>query len=322
MLNVLGEKYKMRDTGLLGGLVNNIKEATMNILEAMRTRRSDRTYLDKPVPEALLKRLIEAFDKSQRLNALGLRLLPMEPDRVEHAMTGLIGSYGRIKNAPVWVIGLSEDGKHHQENFGFAMEQFILECTREGLGTCWVGGFFKTSLLEEVVPKGKNERIECISPVGYAAARRLGETSMRVLGGLNSRKPLSERVFENRWGNPATEYLSSRKNLREVFELARWAPSSSNHQPCHYIVSDQKIVLCVLPSLKKKYPAIVEKGKGMNFDLQGIDAGIAMSHVALAGEQLGIRGGWTMSVSESELKAKHQLPGEARVIGVFDYETA
>ena len=143
---------------------------------------------------------------------------------------------------------------------------------------------------------------------------------MRVLGGLNSRKPLSERVFETRWANPSTAFLASRQTLLEVFELARWAPSSSNHQPCHYIVSDQRIVICVLPSLRKRYPALVEEGKGMSIDFQGIDAGIAMAHVALAGQALGMRGKWTLEVNETELRERHELPGEARVIGVFDFE--
>ena len=86
----------------------------MDILEAMRMRRSERTYLDKSVSEDLLKQLLEVFDKSHRLNTIGLRLITMDPSLVEHAMTGLIGSYGRIKNAPVWVIGISQEGQDHQ----------------------------------------------------------------------------------------------------------------------------------------------------------------------------------------------------------------
>ena len=87
------------------------------------------------------------------------------------------------------------------------MEQFILDCTRERLGTCWVGGFFKVSKLEQLVPKSESERIVCISPVGYPMNRRTAEVVMRSLGGLNTRKPLRERVFHLKWGTPATEYL-------------------------------------------------------------------------------------------------------------------
>ena len=292
----------------------------MDLCKAMRIRRSERTYLNKPVPKDIFDRLIDTFDQSDRLNDLGLRLLPMAAGLVEHAMTGLIGSYGSIKNAPVWVIGISEDGENYQENFGFAMERYILECAREGLGTCWVGGFFKTSLLEAAVPKDENERIVCISPVGYAASRRFAERTMRSLGGLNVRKPLNERVFAERWGNPATEYLASRNKLLEVFELARWVPSSSNAQPCHYIVDDDRIVICVRTSLKRKYPKIVAKGTGMNFDFQGIDAGIGMSHVHLAAHELGITGKWTLEINELELREKYRFPEDARIIGTFDFE--
>jgi nitroreductase len=276
--------------------------------------------MNKPVPEELLNRLIEAFDNSYRLNKLGLRLLPMESGVVGHAMTGLMGSYGHMKNPPIWVIGISEDGKNYQENFGYAMEQFILECTREGLGTCWVGGFFKISLLEEAVPKDKDERIVCISPVGYTASRRFSERSMRALGRLNVRKPLHERVFTEHWGNPATQYLASKNNLLEVFELARWAPSASNAQPCHYIVDDERIVISVLTSLQKKYPKFVAKGKAMNFNFQGVDAGIGMAHVFSAAQELGIRGEWTLEIDEPELRKKHRFPDDARIVGAFDYK--
>ncbi len=290
----------------------------MNLCEAMRVRKSDRTYLTKPVPEDLLIRLIDIFDTSDRLNTLNLRLLKMESSLVEHAMTGLIGNYGHIKNAPIWVIGISEHGKNYQENFGFAMERIILECTCEGLGTCWVGGFFKTSLLEKAVPKDKNERIVCISPVGYAASRRIGERTMRSLGGLNVRKPLSERVFTGKWGNPATNYLSSSSDLLEIFELARWAPSASNTQPCHYMVDSKRIVISVLTSLQKKYPRIVEKGKGMSIDFQGVDAGIGMAHIYLAAKEFGIKGEWHLEFNESEIRKEYKIPGEARIVGVFE----
>jgi nitroreductase len=292
----------------------------MDLCKAMRVRRSVRTYLARPVSEGLLDRLLETFDRSDRLNNLGLRLLPMEARLVEHAMTGLIGSYGSIKNAPLWIIGISEDGEGYQENFGFGMERFILECTREGLGTCWVGGFFKTSLLETVVPKNENERIVCISPLGYAAPRRFAERTMRALGSLNVRKPLGERVFAQRWGTSATQHLALRYKLREVFELARWAPSASNAQPCHYIVDDERIVISVLTSLRKKYPQIISKGTGMNLDFQGIDAGIGMSHVYLAAQELGIGGKWTLEINELELHERYGIPKDARIVGAFNFK--
>ena len=289
----------------------------MELLEAMRVRRSVRTYLPKAVPQDVLDGLIKRFDETDRLCDLRVTLKCMRSEAVAHAMIGLIGSYGSIKNTPLWVIGISQDGPHYQENFGFRMEQFILECTRAGLGTCWVGGFFKKSVLDQLITKEINEQIVCISPLGYASDRRLSERSMRSLGGLNTRKPLKERVFHGQWGNPATEYLSSRKELLNIFELARWAPSASNLQPCHYIVDDTRILLAVLTSLYHPYPKFITRDTGMNTNFQPIDAGIAMSHIHLAARELGMPGRWSLAFDEPTLRSRYQISADAKLVGIF-----
>jgi nitroreductase len=292
----------------------------MELLEAMRVRRSVRTYLSKAVPQDVLDSLIRTFDKTERLCDLRVTLNPMRSEVVAPAITGLIGSYGSIKNAPLWIIGISQEGPYYQENFGFRMEQFILECTRAGLGTCWVGAFFKKSVLDQVVTKEKNEQIICISPVGYAADRRLIERSMRSIGGLNTRKPLNERVFHGQWGIPATEYLSSRKELLKIFELARWAPSGTNQQPCHYVIDDKRIVIAVLTSLYRAYPKFITRDTGMSTNFQPIDAGIAMSHVHLAARELGMAGRWSLDFDESALRTRYQLPTDAKPVAVFSFK--
>jgi nitroreductase len=289
----------------------------MDIIEAMRIRRSVRTYQQKELPERILEKLLSGFQKNDILNDISVRLIPMKASDVEGAMTGLVGMYGRMKNSPMWIIGVSRAGDHYGENFGFRFEQFVLDCTREGLGTCWVGGFFKKSVLEKIVPKEAGEEIICISPLGYAADRRLGEKSMRLLGGLNSRKPLDERVFHGRWGNPAGEYLGSREKLHQIFELARWAPSASNMQPCHYIFDEGIIIISVLTTLHRKYPKIITGDSRMGVNFQPIDAGIAMSHVHLAARAMGIVGKWSFNFDEEKLKDAFHVPEEARVMGVY-----
>jgi nitroreductase len=291
----------------------------MELLEAMRVRRSVRTYLQKALPEDELDSLIKSFDKTERLCDLRITLKPMRSELVAPAMTGLIGSYGSVKNAPLWVIGISQEGGHYQENFGFRMEQFILACTRTGLGTCWVGAFFKKSVLDQLVPKEKNEQIVCISPLGYAADRSLSERTMSALGGLKTRKPLEERVFHGHWGNPATEYLSSRKALLDIFELARRAPSAYNIQPCHYVVEDNRILLMVLTSLYRTYPKLITRDTGMNTNFQPIDAGIAMSHIQLAAREVGIGGRWSLDFDEPALRSQYRLPADAKPVAVYSW---
>lgn len=291
----------------------------MNILEAMRVRRSVRTYTDQPVSTELLDRLVALFDSSDRLDDLPLRLPLMPGAQVEHAMMGLVGSYGKIVNPPWYAIGISRRGNNDQINFGFAMEQFVLACTQEGLGTCWIGGFFNQSQLDQAVPKDDDERIVCVCPVGYAQKRRMAERTMRALGGLNVRKPLAQRVYYSTWGKPAAGYLAEHPKMLEVFELARWAPSASNKQPVHCVFDADRIVLTVRRSLRGKYPAFVMQGRPKDVNFQFVDAGIAMAHIHLAAREQGLPGNWSLSFDESVLRQQYEIIDDARILGVFAF---
>lgn len=292
----------------------------MNYREAMRIRRSVRTFLGQKIQDDLQDQILKVFEQSRRLNDLHLRMEIKDGKTVEHCMTGVIGSYGAIRNAPVWAIGISKNGENHQENLGFAMEQFILECTRQNIGTCWVGGFFKKSLLNEEMKIKDDEKIVCITPVGYAAARRLGEKAMRAVGGLNRRKPVSERFFLNRWGNPADEFLNGKPDLKEIVELTRWAPSASNLQPCHYVLADErKIIISVLTSLQKKYPGFIANDRAEDLNFQGVDAGIGMAHIDLAASEFEKRGKWNLDIDRNVIMDKYGFPPDARIIGEYEF---
>ncbi len=289
----------------------------MDILKAMMIRRSDRTFTDGEVPAETTKELLDIFNNSHRLNQLPLSLVPFPGKEVENAMTGIVGSYGAIKNAPVWMIGVSKVDAGYQENFGFAMEQFVLECTRRGIGTCWVGGFFKMSVLDQKVKKGRDENIVCITPFGYAAPRRIGERAMRAVGGLNVRKPMSERVFYKKWGNPADEFLKENDNLFRIFESARWAPSASNKQPCHYIFDQEEILILLDQRLQRKWPDFIKKDRAEDLNFQGVDAGIGMAHVFLAGNELGFKGKWSFDFDDGILREKYKVPDYGKIAGVY-----
>jgi nitroreductase len=267
----------------------------------------------------MLDECLGCFDAFEGLTDAKVRLLPMEDKAVESAMTGIIGNYGMMKNAPVWVIGLSDESDYYKENFGFRMERFILECTRKGLGTCWIGGFFRMSDLERLVPKQPDEYIVCISPVGYATHRRLIERSLRVIGGLNTRRSLAERVFAERWGSSAAALIEANRPLSEVLECARWSPSASNRQPCHYILHERSIIITLLKSLNGTYPSIITKGNNMGGYFQPIDAGIAMLHLHLAAREKGMPGKWSLKFDEKSLRDRCALPDDARIVAEFRY---
>ena len=62
---------------------------------------------------------------------------------------GIVGSYGRIDNAPAYVAFIGDIySSHVQEAVGYTGEGIILEATALDLGTCWVGGLFPAGISE------------------------------------------------------------------------------------------------------------------------------------------------------------------------------
>jgi len=80
-------------------------------------------------------------------------------ESVTDIFKGIIGSYGKIKDAPAFIAFVGNMNSNSvQEELGYTGEGVILEATALGLNTCWVAGFFKhesvASLVESMETNG------------------------------------------------------------------------------------------------------------------------------------------------------------------------
>ncbi len=65
-------------------------------------------------------------------------------ESVKGVFRGIVGSYGKIKDAPAFVAFIGNmDSASVQEEVGYTGEGVILEATALGLNTCWVAGMGK-----------------------------------------------------------------------------------------------------------------------------------------------------------------------------------
>ena len=91
-----------------------------------------------------------------------------------------LGTYGFIKGANQFVIGITRKSKYIKEEFGYIFEKLILEFTKQGFGTCWLGGTFNRANYAKTVIIEENEYIPCISPIGIPSdSRRLSDTNKK-----------------------------------------------------------------------------------------------------------------------------------------------
>jgi nitroreductase len=254
-------------------------------------RYSCRSYREQPIA-AEHKGALEAFMATRTRGPLGsavrFRLIAAEPD--DASALRRLGTYGFIKGATGYIVGAVEAGPGDLEDYGYLLEEVILQATRLGLGTCWLGGTFTrgafTSRFGGVSP---GETIPAVVSTGYPAGDGTERIREREYG--DRRLPPDELFFAGEWaeplGGPGDGYAAA-------LEAVRMAPSATNRQPWRILRrgADWHFYL----ARTKGY------GKGSPWfrllriaDLQRVDLGIAMCHFELVVREAGLTGTWRVA---------------------------
>jgi nitroreductase len=116
-------------------------ESTMDAMDALKGRRSIRSYSTDPVEWEKVEAAVDAA----RLAATGRGVEPWEFIVVTDAATrGRIAElceYGKfIAQAPVCVVVLCRDTKYYLEDGSAATQNLMVGAFSQGLGSCWVAG--------------------------------------------------------------------------------------------------------------------------------------------------------------------------------------
>jgi len=223
--------------------------------------------------------------ESDTLSALDIvckrfRLFPnarscLVTELVKGVFRGIVGSYGKIKDAPAFVAFIGNmDSASVQEEVGYTGEGVILEATALGLNTCWVAGFFKPESVASLVEIKSNERVLAVTPVGYARRfESLEEKLMTGFGRTHRRLPISRLI-----SGPGRDELP--EWVKASIKAARLGPSAVNRQPWGFDVEDDSITVYV-------------RTTGPEFNVsKRLDCGIAMLHIEVAALNCGVRGDW------------------------------
>ena len=238
---------------------------------AIKVRRSRRLFKTLPVQDDVLSRLKAVCESFVPFQSVRAKIIAHSIDRV---FKGALSHYGKIKGARLCIsfIGDARDPFVH-EKVGFVGEGIILEATACGLGTCWVGGFFRPDVAASLAQAQEYEKVLAVTPVGYPAEKpSLEEKIMTGFGRTHKRKPLEELLIG--MGREMPEWI------KEALVAARIAPSAVNRQPWRFTVTENSITVSV-DDMKDTY-SISKR----------IDCGIAMLHIEVAALSCGVRGAW------------------------------
>ncbi len=280
-------------------MVNQPNRHQETLAQAIFRRKSIRSYTGQPLAAEHLAMLKGIARSAPRLTDTPVRFAFVEdPKQVDHVFVGILGSYGKIKNAPALLVGIAGPGDRMEESLGFTMEYMVLEATRHNIGTCWVSGMFRRRNVAEIVPLHEGEKVLAVSPLGYPAGAG-GGGLLKSLAGSARRKDVFDIVFAERWQGDAHPMLEARPDLLRAVEAVRWAPSAMNRQPWRLILTD---AAAVLTSVSKS---------------SGLDNGIAMAHWAIAAHEEGLPGTWDVNPNRADWQPRLHLPDGVTLVGVY-----
>ncbi|MEK6657030.1 MAG: nitroreductase family protein [Nitrospirota bacterium] len=185
----------------------------MELLDAIKTRRSVRRFADKPVEEAKLKKILEAVQQSPSwANLQCWRFIVVKDKEIREKLSELsyvesffapLGyksnpSRKGIAEAPVAIVACADPAQsgtlwnqnYYMTDIGIASQNLMLAAHSLGLGTVFVG-VFDEEKIRGLLNIPSNIRVVGVFPIGYPM-----EDKTKGL----SRKPLTEIVFDEEWG--------------------------------------------------------------------------------------------------------------------------
>lgn len=176
----------------------------MSFLELALRRQSDRGYLDKPVERELIDRCLEAarlapsacnsqpwffvvVDDPERRQAVGERLhdIVMPGNRFALTAPVLVAVVAEQPTLLPRIGGLVKDKPYYLMDIGMAVENFCLQATEEGLGTC-ILGWFDEKGVQGLLGIPRSKRVPLVITLGYPESPVVRKKARKGLDGIRA----------------------------------------------------------------------------------------------------------------------------------------
>ena len=261
------------------------------LMDIIKSRRSVRTFDGKQVTKEDRDKLQNFCDSLTNPFHVPVEFQLLDPK--EHGLKSPVLSgetlylAAKVKNQPMCDVA-----------FGYAFEAAVLFAESIGLGTAWLGATMNRDAFERAIELKADEIMPCVTPVGYQADRMsMREVMMRKGYQSDTRLSLAEIAFDEEYGKSFDAERD--RELTDILEMVRWAPSAVNKQPWRIIVTGKNVHFY-------EKPVSIDAA-----DLQRIDIGIAMYHFACGLEAYGKD--YSVNVNDP----KKALPGGVEYIASF-----
>ncbi len=200
----------------------------LGIFDLMRSRRSCRSFQLRKLTSADYDELMEYVRLHSEAPMIG-----KAPVRFEYVSAPL--TVWPMVNATEFLVAIapSEYNRLAVIDVGRSLQKIVMDATRMGLGTCWIGpGADQSSIVQHLGDRfnPKEDHIICVCAIGYKS--QYIPMVVRLMNRhLHSRLPLSALFFaDSHFKEPLDVEASPFNRFGRNYEICQWSPSSYNGQ--------------------------------------------------------------------------------------------
>ncbi len=276
----------------------------LELFDLMRARHSCRSFQTRELTPSDYNELMESVRLHSETPTIG-----KAPIRFEYIAAPL--TVWPTVNATEFLVAIApkEYNRLAVIDVGRTLQKIVMDATRMGLGTCWIGpGADQSSIIQHLGGRfnPKEDHIICVCAIGYKSGYI--PLFLRIFNAqLHRRLPLSSLFFaDSQFKEPLAVNAYPFDQFERTYEICQWAPSSYNGQTTRCVaVTEQKGVHKDTPHLARLdfYAATASRYYA------AVAVGIWCANWEMGCEALGIRGHFAvLSASERGICDEKDLP--------------
>ncbi len=203
----------------------------LGMFDLIRARRSCRSFQARKLTSADYNELMEyvrLHSEPPNCNMIGKSSIRFEYVYAPLTVWPMVGA-----NEFLVAIAPSEYNRLAVIDIGRSLQKIVIDATRMGLATCWIGpGADQSSVVRHLGDRfnPKKDHIICVCAIGYKSWYK--PLFLRFIQGLQRRRlPLSSLFFADSYFKESLNVKAHPfKRFGRNYEVCQWSPSSFNEQ--------------------------------------------------------------------------------------------
>ena len=164
----------------------------LDTFTCIRTRREIREYLDKPIPDVALLKILEAGRLApSSKNSQPWHFIVIENKETLAKIASLTPTGAHLTKAPLAIAVVMDGAKLPEIDGTRAIQNMVLQAWELGIGACWITNFYDDGV-KDVLGVPSRMKLVTVLPFGYPKESKTNRKKIR--------KPIEEIVSYEKLG--------------------------------------------------------------------------------------------------------------------------